>query len=318
MTSDVNDFSIVALGGGHGLANTLRAAKRITRDVTGIVVVSDDGGSSGRLRRDFGMIPPGDLRRAVAALCPEDSEGRLWAEVLQHRFAAGDVAGHVLGNLLIAALWEETDEIIDGLQRLASLLRISGRVLPVALEPIQMAAKVREGAAVRDVAGQVEIATTNGHVEGISIEPADVAGCPAAVDAILRADLVVLGPGSWYTSVLTHLLVGDIRKALRETRAMKVVVLNLAPQPGETTHFTPETHLEVLADVAPDVRFDAVVADLAHVADPVMLAAASGRLGARVHAGAVATADGGHTHDPVRLAAVLEVLAKDGRIAAWQ
>jgi 2-phospho-L-lactate transferase/gluconeogenesis factor (CofD/UPF0052 family) len=161
---------VVALGGGHGLAATLRALRRVTDDVTAVVAVSDDGGSSGRLRQEFDVVPPGDLRMALAALCGDDTWGRTWSRVVQHRFAGtGDLAGHSLGNLLITALWEETGDIVTGLDWVAALLGAHGRVLPVATVPLQVVAEVRglhpdDPSVVERVEGQVEVATTPGDV----------------------------------------------------------------------------------------------------------------------------------------------------------
>ncbi len=295
--------TVVALGGGHGLAASLRALRRVTDDVTAIVAVSDDGGSSGRLRKEFDVVPPGDLRMALAALCGDDTWGRTWSRVVQHRFSgAGELAGHSLGNLLITALWEETQDIVTGLDWVAALLGAHGRVLPVATTPLEVVADVaglhpRDPDAVEQVRGQVEVATTRGRVVRLHLEPADVAACPQAVDAIAGAEAVVLGPGSWFTSVLAPLQVRGIADAVTTGPGRVVVVLNLAPQPGETSGFSPQQHLQVLAHQVPDLRIDTVIADPERVHDVSALAEEAARMGGRLVLAPVASRDGSPHHD---------------------
>ena len=302
---------VVAVGGGHGLAATLRALRRVTDDVTAVVAVSDDGGSSGRLRAEFDVVPPGDLRMALAALCGDDAWGRTWSRVVQHRFAGhGDLAGHSLGNLLITALWEETGDIVTGLDWVGALLGAHGRVLPVATQPLQVVADVaglhpHDPSVVERVVGQVEVATTRGEVVGLHIEPADAVACPAAVEAIGDAEAVVLGPGSWFTSVLAPLQVRGIGRAVTEFGGRVVVVLNLAPQQGETTGFSPQRHLEVLAAQMPGLRVDTVLADPSGVTDVDALAAAATTLGGRLVLAPVASRDGSPRHDVDLLASAL-------------
>jgi len=302
---------VVALGGGHGLSATLRALRRVTDDVTAVVAVSDDGGSSGRLRREFGVVPPGDLRMALAALCGDDTWGRTWSRVVQHRFAgSGDLAGHSLGNLLITALWEETGDIVTGLDWVGALLGAHGRVLPVAVQPLRVVADVaglhpEDASIVERVVGQVQVATTRGEVVGLHLEPSDAVACPAAVEAIADAEAIVLGPGSWFTSVLAPLQVRGVGDAVCGAAGRVVVVLNLAPQPGETSGFSPERHLEVLAAQMPLLRVDTVLADPEHVADVDALASASAALGARLALAPVASRDGSPRHDVDLLASAL-------------
>ena len=248
---------VVALGGGHGLYASLSGLRRVSRDLTAVVTVADDGGSSGRLRREFGVLPPGDLRMALAALCGDDSWGTTWSRVIQHRFTGDEgLGGHAVGNVLIVALWELLGDTVQGLDWVARLLGAHGRVLPMASVPLDLVAEV-EGAdpdrpdELTVVKGQVACATTTGRVRSISLIPADPPACPEALQAIGAADWVVLGPGSWFTSVLPHLLVPELAAALVGTRARRLVALNLAPQPGETTGFSPHAHLEVLAEHAP-------------------------------------------------------------------
>jgi uncharacterized cofD-like protein len=307
--------SVVALGGGHGLHASLSGLRRVTRDLTAIVTVADDGGSSGRLRREFGVLPPGDLRMALAALCGDDAWGTTWSRVIQHRFTGsqtdesdGGLAGHAVGNVLIVALWELLGDTVQGLDWVARLLGAHGRVLPMSSVPLDLVAEV-EGAdpdrpdEVSIVQGQVACATTTGRVRSVSLIPADPPACQEAVHAIGAADWVVLGPGSWFTSVLPHLLVPELAAALIGTRARRLVALNLAPQPGETAGFSPHAHLEVLADHAPALAIDVVLADRAAAQGATTeLEKAAGLLGARLVLADLAVADGSPRHDPRRLA----------------
>ncbi|KDN17054.1 gluconeogenesis factor YvcK family protein [Amycolatopsis rifamycinica] len=302
----------VALGGGHGLHATLSAVRRVTPDVTAVVTVADDGGSSGRLRRELGLLPPGDLRQAFAAFAAEDG-GTLWAEVFQHRFGGdGALAGHAVGNLLLAGLFEVLGDPVAALDEACRLMGVSGRVLPMSPEPLEIVGLVsgldsEDPAAVRTIRGQVAVASTPGQVQRVSLHTPGRSGrppqaCAEAVDAVLAADVVFLGPGSWFTSVLPHLLVPGLHDALVRTPATKVLVLNLVPQPGETAGFSPERHLDVLFEHAPDLRVDAVIADRDSVPDPANLRRAAERLGGRAHLGAVADPEVAGRHDPDALA----------------
>jgi uncharacterized cofD-like protein len=300
----------VALGGGHGLAASLAALRRVTGDLTAIVTVADDGGSSGRLRRDYGVLPPGDLRMALAALCGDDEWGTTWSKVVQHRFGGDhELAGHAVGNLLIVALWELLGDTVAGLDWVGRLLGTGGRVLPMAAVPLDIVAEVVGADPARPdevstVRGQVACATTPGAVRSITLLPPDPPAVPDAVRAVLDADWVVLGPGSWFTSVLPHLLVPELAAALHATTARRLVVLNLAPQPGETDGFSPHRHLEVLGSHAPRLTVDVVLADAKAVgsSDLAGLERAAGLLGARLVMADVAAADGTPCHDPKHLA----------------
>jgi uncharacterized cofD-like protein len=300
---------VVALGGGHGLAANLTALRTFCTDLTAVVTVADNGGSSGRLRRELGVLPPGDLRQALAALCRDDEWGRTWARLLQHRFASsGELHSHAVGNLLIVALWELLGDHVEGLDWVGRLLGAQGRVLPMAAVPLDIAASVR-GAdperphEVTTVRGQVEIASTDGRVESVELEPPAPPACPEALDAIRAADWVILGPGSWYTSVLPHLLVPDLRAALSGASARRCVTLNLAPQRGETDGFSSSTYVEVLALHAPDLQIDVVLADAAGVPDKAMLEETVEGLGAELVIADIAATDGSPRHDAERLAA---------------
>jgi len=304
---------VVALGGGHGLAASLRALRRITDSVTAVVGVSDDGGSSGRIRRELGLMPPGDLRMALAALCGDDTWGRTWSRVLQHRFKGeGDLSGHAVGNLLISALWEETGDVVAGLDWVAALLEAQGRVLPVAREPVDLIAEVRgvDGSdTITTLRGQVDIATTTGEVMSLRIDPPDPQPCLPVVEAIGTARMVVLGPGSWFTSVLPHLYVRPVHDALLATSATRVLVINVTAQEGETTGFTPARYLQNLRDTFPDIRVDAVIVDPSSVRDEQSLLEASRALGAQLVIEEVRAFEGGSpggVHDTLLLASVFQ------------
>ena len=310
----------MALGGGHGLAATLQALRRLTGEVTAIVGVSDDGGSSGRLRADFGMLPPGDLRMALAALCGDDTWGRTWEKVIQHRFAgSGPLAGHALGNLLITALWEETGDPVVGLAWVGALLQAQGTVLPCTTVPLQIVAEVQgidpsAPDVVSVVRGQVAVATTLGEILTVRLEPGDPPACLPAIEALNEAELVVLGPGSWYTSVMPHLLIPDLAAAIRDSPAMRVVVLNLDPdRDAETERVPPSRLLTSLQDHDPALRIDVVIADPRHLAHPdtaVPLERVAAELGARLLVSPVGYPDGRRpgVHDPARLAVALGTL----------
>ncbi len=306
--------AVVALGGGHGLHASLTALRMLVDDLTvdeltAVVTVADNGGSSGRLRGEFGVLPPGDLRMALAALCGDDEWGDTWARLLQHRFEGdGEMRGHVVGNLLIVGLWELLGDDIDALDWVGRLLGAKGRVLPMAMTPMDITADVRGIGTGPDelvtVRGQVEVATTDGVIASIALDPPDPAVSPAALAAIDEADWAVLGPGSWFTSVIPHLLVPQLREALVATDARLIVVLNLTEQEGETGGFGPADHLAVLSEHAPDLHVHTVLADRESVGDDVEeLRSMVGALGALLVIDDVAMADGTARHDPALLAA---------------
>jgi uncharacterized cofD-like protein len=314
---------VVALGGGHGLAASLSALRRVTDRVTAVVTVADDGGSSGRLRRELGVLPPGDLRMALAALCGDDEWGRTWSRVVQHRFRSeGDLHDHAVGNLLIVALWELLGDSVEGLDWVGRLLGAHGRVLPMSVVPLDIEALVEDPAydggpdagGLRRVRGQVAVATAPGRVVNVTLVPEQPAACGEAVSAVRDADWVVLGPGSWFTSVIPHLLVPELAAALRETPARRLVALNLEPQQGETTGFAPQTYLEVLAEHAPGLRLDVVLADPKTVPDQVALDRVAADLGARVVLAPMARTDGTPRHDAELFASAYRDVLTSGRI----
>jgi uncharacterized cofD-like protein len=306
----------VALGGGHGLYATLSALRLVTDDVTAVVTVADDGGSSGRLRRELGLLPPGDLRMALAALAAEPDGTCRWADVFQHRFGgSGALAGHAVGNLLLAGLIEVLGDPVAALDEACRLLGVRGRVLPMCTGPLDIEAEVSGLGGSADTArirGQVAVASTPGLVHRVRLLPSEPAACEQAVRAVADADLIVLGPGSWFTSVLPHLLVPELHRALVSARGRRIVVLNLVPQPGETAGFSPERHLDVLSAHAPELTIDAVLADHDAVSAPERLLGAVRALGGRVYLDRLAAGGGQDRHDPVALAALLQKVLLDG------
>lgn len=301
--------AVVALGGGHGLAASLAALRRVTSAITAIVTVADDGGSSGRLRQQFDILPPGDLRMALAALCGDDAEGRIWADVLQSRFPGdGPLAGHAIGNLLIAGVWERLGDPVAGLDMVGRLLDVQGRVLPMAAVPLVIHADVLGADATLPdeatvVSGQVRVATSPGDIQRVWLEPANPPAVPEAVQAVMEADHVVLGPGSWFTSVIPHLLVPELAEAIVTTRARRILTLNLA-RADETRRLTASAHLEALVTHEPLLRFDTIVADPTFVCEDPHLAAYARSLGAELVVQPVRMSDGSARHDANRLASV--------------
>ncbi|MGD9697092.1 MAG: uridine diphosphate-N-acetylglucosamine-binding protein YvcK [Thermoleophilia bacterium] len=243
---------IAALGGGTGLASLLRGLKREPVDITAIVTVADDGGSSGRLRRELGVLPPGDIRNCLAALADDES---LMGTLFQHRFADGDLSGHPFGNLFLAALAEVTGSFDLAIQECSRVLKIRGRVLPSTLEQIRLWAERADGEAV---AGETRIAAGTGPCRRVWLEP-EPAAHPPALEAIAEADLVLLGPGSLFTSVLPHLAVPQLAAALSGARGIRAYVCNVMTQPGETDGFDAADHLERVLEAAPGA-VDVIVA----------------------------------------------------------
>jgi len=313
--------AVVALGGGHGLAASLSSLRRLTDNLTAVVTVADNGGSSGRIRDQYDVLPPGDLRMALAALCGDDDWGQTWAQVLQHRFAGdGDLSGHALGNLLIAAVWQRLGDPVAGLDLVGALLRSRGRVLPMATTPLSLRALVADGAHDEpcEVVGQVQVAITPGNVVDVSLVPNDPPACPDAVKAVLDADLVVLGPGSWFSSVIPHLLVPELGHAVSTTSATRLVLLNLRSATPETERYGPHDLLDALRHYAPGLGVDVVLADDASVTDRQALRAAAGRLGAELELAPLAAADVADRHDPQRLTTALAALGGRGRMPSWR
>ena len=298
---------VVAFGGGHGLAASLTALRRVTDQLTAIVTVADDGGSSGRLRNELNCLPPGDLRMALAALCGDDEAGRTWADVLQYRFTSdGPLDDHAIGNLLIAGLWERLGDPVAGLDMVANLLSAEGRVLPMASVPLEIEADViglgtEHPDEITVIRGQAEVAKTDGEVCAVRLIPTDPPTCPESVEVVLEADWIVLGPGSWFTSVIPHLLVPQLAEAIHATRARRILTLNLE-RDAETAGFSAAKHIELLADHAPNLRLDVVLADSGFATDDPHLASWANSLGASLEVADLAARDGSPRHDPLRLA----------------
>lgn len=249
------DLRVTVVGGGHGLARTLTALRALGLFPTAVVSIADDGGSSGRLRRDYGGIAPGDLRHALSTLVPDPVARQL----LEHRFPDGELGGHALGNLLLLAASDmHGGDTARGLEVLAGVFGTRGRVVPVADTPVDVRGELADGGVVH---GQAAVASTPG-VRRVGLVPDDVVAAPAALAAITEADAVVVGPGSLLTSLVPPLLVGDMGEALAATTATTVLVGNIREQPGETTGMDLRDHLDVLfAHLPDDATFDLLVAN---------------------------------------------------------
>ncbi len=331
---------VVAFGGGHGLAASLRALRRgipeLDLDITAVVTVADDGGSSGRLRAERGALPPGDLRQALAALAGDEPVTRRSAELFQHRFAAGvagagtarggtgrsrtgstagstaaadPLAGHAVGNLVLCGLMELLGDPVAALEHAGTMLGAVGRVLPMSCEPLGIEAVVRgvdPAAPERRVMvhGQHSVAVTRGRVESLSLSPVAPPACPQALAAVTGADWLIFGPGSWYTSVIPHLLVPELAAAIVASPARRLVTLNLAAE-KETLGLSLADHLAALRWYLPALRVDLVLADAKAVGDPEPVDRAAESLGARLVLAPVAVPDGSPRHDPSALGAAL-------------
>ena len=307
----VSQTKVVAFGGGHGLFASLRALRRLDVDLTAVVTVADDGGSSGRLRREFDVLPPGDLRQALVALSGDGRDDELRSMLFQHRFPGdGPLGGHAIGNLLLTGLVEVLGGPVAALDHAGRMIGACGRVLPMSTEPLEIEADVQglhpdrphERSVVR---GQATVAKTPGHVLGVRLVPETPPACPEALAAVAAADWLVFGPGSWFTSVLPHFLVPELRAAIAKTNARRIVALNLSDEPGETDGWSAEEHLTALTSHAPEFTVDAVVADPRVVRDHTRLTSAAESLGGRLVVAPVAVADGSPRHDPGALASVL-------------
>jgi uncharacterized cofD-like protein len=288
--------AVVALGGGHGLAVALRAIRRYAGSVTAVVSVADDGGSSGRLRRDLGVPAPGDPRRCLVALAAGDS---LWSRAFEHRFSGGELNGHALGNLVIVGLAEMLGDFTSALDAAGGLVQAIGRVLPATTDPVVLKADV-EG---RPVQGQVAVQNSTGRVRKVELVPGDAVACPDAVAAIAGADQVVLAPGSLFTSLVPVLCVGELREAVAATAGRVVQVANLRAQVPETEGLDATDHLRAVLDHGgrvDDFLYDPT-GDLAADAKAVET------LGVRPVPAHV-RATGSDTHDPARLATALATL----------
>ncbi len=282
--------SVVALGGGHGTAVTLRAARRYAGTLTGVVSVADDGGSSGRLRELLNVVALGDMRKCLVALA---AEGSPLAAAFEHRFEEGELAGHALGNLILAGLVEATGDLVAGVRAAADLLGAQGDVLPATSELVVLKAEATNGS----VAGQVAVMGTAG-IQTVELVPGDAQPPALAVERIAQADQIVIGPGSLYTSILAASAVGGIAEAVRQASGQRVYVCNLRPQLPETAGYDVAAHVEALA--RHDVAIDVVVCD-SRFGVPV------GQPGVEV-LDTPLTGSNVHVHSPARLAEALSGL----------
>lgn len=260
------NFKIVAIGGGHGLSTSLRGLKKIASKLTAIVTVADDGGSSGALRRDIGILPPGDIRNCLAALSDDEE---FLTQVLQYRFPAeSSVGGHNLGNLLLTALANITGSFEGGIGELSRLLSIHGNVMPSTLTDINLVAEIEtETNGIRcmeRVVGESLIPERNGRIVDLSIDPADAAANPAALREILSADLIALGPGSLFTSVLPNLKVRGIYQAILAAHGKTFYISNVCTQPGETDDFCCFDHAQIIREALPGIVLDGIICNNNH------------------------------------------------------
>lgn len=250
---------VVAIGGGHGLATLLRGLKLYTRNLTAVVTVADDGGSSGRLRESFGILPPGDIRNCLAALSNDE---QMLTQLFQYRFSSqGELEGHSFGNLFITALAEITGSFESAVAESGKVLSVSGRVLPSTLHDVKLVADMQlpDVAVQVRVQGESRIPKMAGKVRRVWLEPNDAPAYPPVIKAILNADMLVVGPGSLYTSLLPNLLVQDLLGALHASRAVKVYICNIATQVGETDSYTCYDHVRSLEEHVGDGIFDVVL-----------------------------------------------------------
>lgn len=253
---------IVTIGGGHGLATLLRGLKQYSRNITAVVTVADNGGSSGRLRRDLGILPPGDIRNCLAALSNDEA---LLSQLFQYRFPDGEgsLDGHSFGNLFISALAEITGSFEEAVAESGRVLAVSGRVVPSTLHNVQLVADVVLPDSVNEVRveGESQIPQSEGRIRRVWLEPSTPPAFPQAIQAILSADVIVIGPGSLYTSILPNLLVPDLAEAVRASRALKIFICNVATQPGETQGFNCGDHVRVIEDHVSPGLVDIVVSN---------------------------------------------------------
>lgn len=287
---------VVALGGGHGLAMTLRGVRGYAGEITAVVSVADDGGSTGRLRRDFGVPAPGDLRKCLVALA---GDAPVWPEAFEYRFAAGDLEGHALGNLMIVGLTETLGDFCQALDEAGRLLNAVGRVLPATTDPVVLKADIEGGS----VEGQVAVQNSAGRIRRVGLIPNDAPACADALTAILEADQIVLAPGSLYTSLLPVICVPEVQQALAAAPGGVVHVCNLRPQVPETNGLDGSDHLRAVLEHGGRVdRFlyegDGILA----VDEPAIRG-----LGVEPVVAAIARPDG-LAHDPLKLAEALQAL----------
>ena len=305
-------MKVVSFGGGHGLAAMLSALRQLTPEITAIVTVADNGGSSGRLRSEFNALPPGDLRMALAALCADDEWGRNWADLMQYRFTSeGDLNGHAVGNLLLAALWDRDGDPIKGLDRVGALLKVVGRVLPMSLTPLDIEGTFKNWQGTQVIRGQKEVAVGKGSLENLVLIPPDAKATKEGLASIANADWLTFGPGSWFSSVLPHLLLKEQIEAIVDSRAKKMIFLNLDANPiatgDEFAGSSPAEHLRLLRRFAPELGCDIAIVDQSIMTNAEMSSALEAivkEMGGRLIVADLATSPGSNHHDPRKLVSV--------------
>ncbi|KZE81104.1 gluconeogenesis factor YvcK family protein [Paenibacillus elgii] len=255
---------IVVIGGGTGLSVMLRGLKHKPVDITAVVTVADDGGSSGILRSELEMIPPGDIRNVLSALADVEP---LLGQLLDYRFDKGNgLAGHSLGNLMLAAMCDITGDFVTGVRELSRVLAVRGRVLPASDHSIVLRALMEDGSVVE---GESNIPKARGVIRELSIEPKDVRALPEALEALREADAILVGPGSLYTSILPNLLVPEIAKTIIESNALKIFICNVMTQPGETDDYKVSDHLKAVRDHVGSELFDYVIVNNGNIPEQV-------------------------------------------------
>jgi uncharacterized cofD-like protein len=254
MARPAKEYNFTVLGGGTGLSTLLRGIKTLSADITAVVTVTDDGGSSGTLRRELGVLPPGDIRNCLVALSEEEN---LMSKLFQYRFPkSGSLSGHSFGNLFITAISAVSGSFDAGVTQASQVLAIRGRVLPATLRSATLKAKLEDG---RVVLGESNIARTNSRITELSISPARPPAGPKVIEAIRKADAVIVGPGSLYTSLIANFLVGGVAEALKKSRAPKIYICNIMTQPGETSGYSVCDHLDAMSKYLGGNIFDYIV-----------------------------------------------------------
>lgn len=298
-------MKVVAIGGGHGAAATLRAALTYSDGIAGVISVADDGGSSGRLAQELGVLPMGDIRNCLAALAPPSPT----VDIFQHRFSTGSLEGHVVGNLVLAAVTQETGSFMTAIEYAGQMLGTRGRIVPPTLDPVRLVSEV-EGERVE---GQVALATAAGRVNFVGLDPPNPKAFPEALELVADADHIVLGPGSLFTSVIPPLLVPDLRGAFLSSTARKIYICNITSPPGETEGFDAGAHLDaVFAHLGPE-SVDVLVAHAGRrpSGEALEVAAQAGaveEMGVEAVTADLLPDDQTPRHDPERLGAVLRKL----------
>ena len=259
MIKENNETKVVVIGGGTGLSTMLRGLKQYTSHITAIVTVGDDGGGSGKLREDLGMLPPGDIRNCILALA--DTEP-LMEDLLQYRFTEGSLKGQCFGNLFLAAMAGISENFEDAVQKMSSVLAVKGKVLPVTLDDMKLVAELENGEIIEGESKiPSEVIVRNTRIKKIAIKPIDAKPLEEAIKAINNADVIIMGPGSLYTSIIPNLLVKGIPEAICKSPAKKVYISNVMTQPGETDGFKVSNHLKVLMDYGVAENIDYVIAN---------------------------------------------------------